>query len=80
MVKKRENYTPQDLAILNASFLINNIPSVTERRILAEKIKKSEISLKYWFRNKRYRLKKNINENKSNILDVTQIIEVISYI
>ena len=80
MVKKRENYTPLDLKILNISFLINKVPSFEERKIIAKEIKKSEISIKYWFRNKRYKLKKIINENKSNILDSAEILEVLSLI
>ena len=80
MVKKRENYTPQDLKVLNDIFLINNKPSVKERKIIAEEIKKSEISIKYWFRNKRYKLKRSINKNKSNILGTAEILEVLSLI
>ena len=80
MVKKRENYNPMDLKILNDTFLINNKPSVQERKIIAEEIKKSETSIKYWFRNKRYKLKKSINKNKSNILGTTEILEVLSLI
>lgn len=80
MVKKRENYTPLDLKILNISFLINKVPSFEERKIIAKEIKKSEKSIEYWFRNKRYNLKKNINENKSNILDSADILEVLSLI
>ena len=80
MVKKRENYNPEDLKILNDTFLINHKPSINERKIIAVKINKSEISIKYWFRNKRYKLKKSINENKSNILDSTDILELLSLI
>ncbi len=80
MLKKRENYTPLDLKILNISFLINKVPSFEERKIIAKEIKKSEKSIEYWFRNKRYKLKKNINENKSNILDSADILELLSLI
>ena len=80
MIKKRENYSPKDIKFLNDIFLINNIPSVKERKYIAEELQKSEISIKYWFRNKRYKLKKSIKVNSSYFISYSEILKLLASI
>ncbi|KAG0231661.1 hypothetical protein BGW41_002126 [Actinomortierella wolfii] len=55
--KKRTRASPEQLAILEDTFLTNQSPNSKVREILAKKVKMSERSIQIWFQNRRAKVK-----------------------
>jgi len=57
--RKRSRATPEQLAILEATFEKNTSPNSKLREVLAEKVHMSERSIQIWFQNRRAKVKNN---------------------
>ncbi|TPX59115.1 hypothetical protein SpCBS45565_g07813 [Spizellomyces sp. 'palustris'] len=55
--KKRSRATPEQLAILEETFLTNTSPNAKLREILATKVNMTERSIQIWFQNRRAKVK-----------------------
>ena len=50
--KKRQRATPEQLSVLEESFLINPSPNAKMRELIAERIRMTERSVQIWFQNR----------------------------
>jgi len=66
--KKRSRATPEQLAILEATFEKNTSPNSKLREALAEKVHMSERSIQIWFQNRRAKVKNTQKRNQQAAL------------
>jgi len=62
--RKRSRATPEQLAILEATFEKNTSPNSKLREVLAEKVHMSERSIQIWFQNRRAKVKNTQKRNQ----------------
>lgn len=68
MNRKRSRATPEQLAILEATFEKNTSPNSKLREVLAEKVHMSERSIQIWFQNRRAKVKNTQKRAQQAIL------------
>ncbi|ORX73406.1 hypothetical protein BCR32DRAFT_330010 [Anaeromyces robustus] len=66
--RKRSRATPEQLAILEATFEKNTSPNSKLREVLAEKVHMSERSIQIWFQNRRAKVKNTQKRNQQQAL------------
>jgi len=66
--RKRSRATPEQLAILEATFEKNTSPNSKLREALAEKVHMSERSIQIWFQNRRAKVKNTQKRNQQQAL------------